>query len=127
MSQIALDTNIAVDLLNGKNEIIEKLEVFEEICLPITVCGELLFGALNSGRSVKNLERFKDFIESCLLLNINSLIAEEYAKLRKELKEKGRPMPENDIWIGATCRSNKIPIFIRDKHFEFIEGITLIT
>ena len=45
---VALDTNIAIAVLNGQKAVIEKLTAFEMIYLPVTVSGELLFGAKNS-------------------------------------------------------------------------------
>ena len=109
MKDIALDTNAAIDLLNGKSEVTELLKGFDLIFLPVTVVGELLFGAKNSSRKKENLLNFRNFIESCEVLDTNGLIAEEYSDIRMNLKEKGRPIPENDIWIAAICRSNAIP------------------
>jgi tRNA(fMet)-specific endonuclease VapC len=44
---IALDTNIVIDVLNNKKLIVESLQDYRKIYLPITVCGELLLGAKN--------------------------------------------------------------------------------
>jgi len=126
MKEVALDTNAAIDVLNGKPEIIELLKKFDLIFLPITVVGELLFGAKNSNRKKENLSSFRNFIESCEILDTNSLIAEEYSDIRMSLKNKGRPIPENDIWIAAICKSNSIPIITRDKHFKLIVNLEVI-
>ncbi|MCB0597628.1 MAG: type II toxin-antitoxin system VapC family toxin [Lewinellaceae bacterium] len=126
MKDIALDTNAAIDLLNGKSEVTELLKGFDLIFLPVTVVGELLFGAKNSSRKKENLLNFRNFIESCEVLDTNGLIAEEYSDIRMNLKEKGRPIPENDIWIAAICRSNSIPIITRDKHFKLIENLEVL-
>jgi len=126
MKGIALDTNAAIDLLNGKPEVTKMLKGFDLIFLPVTVVGELLFGAKNSSRKKENLSIFRNFIDSCEILDANSLIAEEYSDIRMDLKEKGRPIPENDIWIAAICRSNSIPIITRDKHFKLIAGIEVV-
>ncbi len=61
MKKIALDTNIAISLLNGDEEIVQNIKSFDSIYLPITVCGELLFGAKNSAKSHAN--RCPHFIE----------------------------------------------------------------
>lgn len=58
MSSIALDTNIAVAILNGKTAVVELLQQFDDIYLPITVSGELLFGAKNSANRVRNESRY---------------------------------------------------------------------
>ncbi|PPC89258.1 MAG: VapC toxin family PIN domain ribonuclease [Methylobacter sp.] len=124
--KIALDTNVVIDVFNGKPLIIELLNEYEAIYLPVTVCGELLFGAKNSARKQENEQKFFGFINHCSVLNINALIAEQYAKTRKELKDKGRPIPENDIWIAATCIVNNIPLITLDSDFQAIGGLSLV-
>ncbi len=126
MNTIALDTNIAIDVLNGKPQVIDLMRQKEIICLPVTVCGELLFGAKNSGNRIKNESKYRTFIESCIVLDTNTLVAEAYAEIRLALKQKGKPIPENDIWIAAICVVNDIALLSHDKHFENIEGLQLI-
>ena len=50
-----------------------------------------------------------------------------YATISYELKEKGKPIPENDIWICALCRQHKLEIASRDNHFDCVEGVTRIS
>ncbi|MCU0447615.1 MAG: type II toxin-antitoxin system VapC family toxin [Arcicella sp.] len=126
VATLALDTNIAIDFLNGKPTIVNLISQYESICLPITVCGELLFGAKNSGNAIKNIQKYQNFIDTCLVLETNQLIANEYANTRLELKAKGKPIPENDIWIAAICIVNDIPLISHDKHFENIDKLQLI-
>jgi len=122
---IAIDTNVAIDLLNGNKETLIKFEKYSVLYLPVTVCGELLFGAANSTNSRKNLTKYRGFIASCKILSINATVAEQYANIRKKLKEKGTPIPENDIWIAATCMVYEITLASGDKHFKNIEGLFL--
>ena len=126
MDTTALDTNIAIDLLNGNNDILHKYQKYATLYLPVTVCGELLYGAINSNNSKKNLVKYRGFISNCTILNINSAIAEQYAAIRKGLKEKGTPIPENDIWIAATAMQYKLLLFTHDKHFNEVEGISIL-
>jgi tRNA(fMet)-specific endonuclease VapC len=125
MDTIALDTNIAIDLLNGNDEITRNFGEYTTLYLPVTVCGELLFGALNSNYSKKNLPKYRGFISTCKILNINTTVAEQYAAIRKKLKENGTPIPENDIWIAAICIVYEIALATNDKHFNNIEGLKL--
>ncbi|MGB1206260.1 MAG: type II toxin-antitoxin system VapC family toxin [Chitinophagales bacterium] len=126
MKRIALDTNIAIELLNKNKNTIKQLEKFDIFYLPITVCGELLFGALNSKRKNSNEKKVRVFIKSCKILNSNTLIAEEYATIRYELRQKGNPIPENDIWIAAICKVNNLSLATRDKHFKNIDGLKIV-
>jgi len=122
---LAIDTNIAIDILNGKKEIAEICFKYFPIYLPIVVCGELLFGAINSAKSKKNLSNYQEFIDECQILNTTSNISVEYAKIRKFLKDSGHPIPENDIWIAAICRSFEISLATRDKHFSYVPDLDI--
>lgn len=126
IGKIALDTNIVIDLFNDKLNIITLLNRYQTVYLPITVCGELLFGAKNSAKSLDNERKCHDFISNCNLLNINELIAEEYASTRKALKNKGKPIPENHIWIAATCIVNNIPLATFDSDFKHVDNLTIV-
>lgn len=125
--KIALDTNIVIDIFNNKRSIIGFLQDYQEIYLPVTVCGELLFGAVNSTKSRDNEHKCRQFINRCNVLNINELVAEEYARTRKKLKDKGRPIPENDIWIAATCIVNDVPLATLDSDFKHITELIVVT
>ncbi len=124
--KIALDTNIAVDVLNAKASTIALLQAYTKIYLPVTVCGELLFGAKNSNRKTQNEPKYQDFIAQYEVLNVHDAVAEEYAEVRKQLKDKGNPIPENDIWIAAICKVNDIPLITHDKHFTQVDGLLVV-
>lgn len=120
--KVALDTNIVTEVLKNDPEVVEKLKNYSP-CLPISVCGEFLFGCKNSGKIAKNVADFKAFAQDCEILTINEKVADEYSDLRKALKDKGRPIPENDVWIAATCMAYQVPLATRDKHFDEVEGL----
>jgi tRNA(fMet)-specific endonuclease VapC len=127
VTRIALDTNAAIAILNNQPGIYTLLTKYDNICLPVTVCGELIFGAKNSKLSVKNEKRYHEFMSSCELLDINFLVAEIYASIRLNLKKKGNPIPENDIWIAATCLANDIPLCTFDKHFKSVKELVVLS
>jgi tRNA(fMet)-specific endonuclease VapC len=56
--EIALDTSVAVRYLNGDAAVVQQVLAVAIVVLPITVVGELLFGAANSARAVNNLNRY---------------------------------------------------------------------
>jgi len=123
--KIALDTDIAIKFLNGDKSIENILMKYSEICLPVIVAGELIFGALNSSHPEQNLIRHKKLIQKSRILEIKEITANTYAKTRLSLKRKGKPIPENDVWIAAICIENKIPLLSNDRHFEEIDYLTL--
>jgi tRNA(fMet)-specific endonuclease VapC len=50
-------------------------------------------------------------------------VAREYGLLKKRLKEKGRPLPENDIWIAAAAKRHEMILVSRDGHFTEVEDL----
>jgi len=127
VKRIALDTNVAIAILNNQTSIISFLSQFEVIYLPITVVGELLFGAKNSGLAARNLKKYQAFITEAEILDIDYAVAERYAQIRHELKKNGSPIPENDIWIAACCLEAKIPLSTYDRHFSNVVGLEILT
>jgi tRNA(fMet)-specific endonuclease VapC len=69
--EVALDTNAVIAFLNGDEAMLKEIKHIDIVYLPITVVGELLFGALNSTRAKINLPKFQAFIDNCEILNIN--------------------------------------------------------
>lgn len=124
--KLALDTDIAIKFLNGDTAIDNFLSNYSEIYLPVIVVGELIYGALNSKHAEQNLERHKRLIQRSRILEISEATATTYAKTRIGLKKKGKPIPENDLWIASVCIERKIPLFSNDAHFEDIEHLTLM-
>jgi tRNA(fMet)-specific endonuclease VapC len=81
--------------------ITKRVLALPEIVLPTIVVGELLFGAENSTRPLKNLPRYLEFISTCEVVPLEKETATIYARTRLALKRKGRPIPMNDVWIAA--------------------------
>jgi tRNA(fMet)-specific endonuclease VapC len=49
-----------------------------------------------------------------------ALTTPHYARLRDELRTKGTPIPENDVWIGALARQHSHAVVSRDEHFDLV-------
>src|SRR5688572_12057466 len=116
-SEKALDTSIAIACLNAKPEALRHLAATGPIALPLVVVGELLFGAMKSGRSEKNLVAYTAFIDAAVILETDRGVANRYAELKFTLSKAGRPIPENDIWIAATCLHFDLTLVTADAHF----------
>jgi len=43
--------------------------------------------------------------------------------VRDRLRLKGRPIPENDIWIAAVALQHGLPLATRDDHFNEVDGL----
>ncbi len=52
--------------------------------------------------------------------------AEMYAKVYQELRAKGTPIPQNDMWIAASALEHGADLATRDEHFRFVPMLTVI-
>lgn len=77
----------------------ERVIALPEVILPTIVVGELLFGAENSTRPLHNLPRYIEFISACRVFPLGRETAAMYAQTRLALKQRGRPIPMNDVWM----------------------------
>ena len=122
---VAIDTNVVIAHLRQTLVLPAAIQT-TDFALPVTVAGELLFGAQNSGRPAENLRNYRSFILDTQVLLLDMLAAEHYAEIRLALKQQGRPIPENDMWIAAICRANDVPLLTFDKHFGYVPGLQLL-
>jgi tRNA(fMet)-specific endonuclease VapC len=122
--EIALDTSIAIRYLNGDEAVVQRV-LAANVILPLTVVGELLFSAANSGRAAKNLPRYLAFIDACSVRPMRQETAIAYYQVRLNLKQKGKPIPENDIWIAAQCVDNQWTLATNDAHFGNVYGLAV--
>ena len=113
-----LDTNIVIALFARESVAYQQLAKADEAFVPSIVIGELYFGAYKSGRINENIARIEEFASSNTILEVDSLTAREYGRIKSSLRAKGKPIPENDIWIAATAIQYGLTLVTRDKHFE---------
>jgi tRNA(fMet)-specific endonuclease VapC len=122
-SKFILDTNIITALIKGERTIADNIEKASTIYIPITVLGELYYGAHYSKQVSKNIGVIRKLSNRYKLLLIDEATSIEYGKIKSSLRKKGSPIPENDIWIASIAKSQKITLVTRDKHFNEIEGL----
>jgi tRNA(fMet)-specific endonuclease VapC len=116
----ALDTSVAIDVLAATADV-RLLSGVSEHLLPAPVVGELRYGALNSRKAAENLAKVEALIARCVVLSVTVNTAKVYAELRLALKQKGKPIPENDLWIAALCVEHQAPLAAVDAHFDAID------
>ncbi len=118
-----LDSNIVVALFAGDGAVLARLRAATYFAIPIVVLGELYYGARKSQRTAANLDRVDTFADDNSILNCDHSTAQRYGLIRNELLAKGRPIPENDIWIAAIAMQHGLTLISRDRHFEEIAGL----
>ena len=118
MNGSAVDTNVIIKFLNGDEKARQIFDDNQDIAIPVTVIGELTFGAYKSARKQENLELFNGFVSQYPILLIDKEVADMYGEIKADLASKGINLPENDIWIAATAKANKRNVISFDVHFS---------
>lgn len=118
-----LDTNIIIALFASDTAVKDNLAKADEVFVPSLAVGELYFGARKSERVKENLERIDEFVANSVVLGCDIETARRYGEVKNALRTKGRPIPENDIWIAAIALQRDLTLVTRDAHLSEIENL----
>lgn len=121
-----LDTNAIIASQKRNKELIALLEKSEAIFVPSIVIGELYFGAYKSEQAEANRGKVAALTSERVILSCDAMTAEIYGQLKYELRDKGRPIPDNNIWIAALAFQYDLTLLTQDQHFSEIERLKLL-
>lgn len=121
--RILLDTNIVIAVFEQERSVLDRLTLTEQLFVPSIVMGELYYGAFKSTRVESNLSRLSEFERLNAILPCDKSTAQFYGRIKNQLRLKGRPIPENDIWIAAIAVQHDLAIATRDNHFSEVEEL----
>lgn len=125
MVRVAIDTNRYVDVAAGVPEALAVARRADEILIPFVTLAELRAGFLCGSRSARNERNLIRFLDSP---RVEPLFADEatthvYARLFRQLREQGTPIPTNDLWVAALVVQHNLYLFARDQHFDCLPQI----
>ena len=116
---------IQYGLFSREQSVLDHLKDADEVYIPSIVIGELYYGAYKSSQVNKNLKRIEALIASNLVLACDAVSAFHYGHLKERLRQIGKPIPENDIWIAAIALQFESILVSRDEHFSIVQGLTV--
>jgi len=120
---LILDTNAVSALLGGDQTIAGLLAFEQHHHLPTVVIGEYRYGLTRSSQQERLGTMLALLIARSSVLTVDLDTTFHYARVRHEMRQKGRPIPENDLWIAALASQYNLRIVSRDLHFDDIAGI----
>ena len=117
---VALDTNAYSDFMRGRTERVRIVRAARSIALPIIVLGELRAGFAAGNQESTNAANLNRFLASprVLVLLPDEQTAYHYAQLHLQLRNKGAPIPTNDLWIAALVVQHQLVLCTSDRHFR---------
>jgi tRNA(fMet)-specific endonuclease VapC len=128
MKEMLIDTNIYSHALRGDPETVSVLQRAHKIAICSISIGELLSGFKAGNRERENREELEEFLDAprVQIYGIDENTAEFYAEILHGLRERGTPIPTNDIWIASVSFQHGLKLFSKDQHFKNISGLMLI-
>ena len=125
MTKVLIDTNIYSLAMKGDKSVTDALRKIDQIGISAISTGELISGFKGGSCEEKNKNELNIFLDSprVTIFTIDVETADFYASILNNLRDKGTPIPTNDIWIAAVAFQNGFKLFSKDKHFNFIPGL----
>ena len=126
--RILLDSNAYSNLKRGHRPVAELVRGSEAILVPLVVIGELLYGFRNGSRLERNLRELHAFLDNIRVAvpAMSLTTADRYSRIAASLREKGRPIPSNDVWIAAHAMETGADLVSYDRHFREVDGLAWI-
>jgi tRNA(fMet)-specific endonuclease VapC len=121
--KLLLDTNIVIRLFRDEAAVKDQLALAGPVYVSCIAIGELLAGAQASLRVNENLDQVHSLVDDRLILPVDLGTAEFYGQIKAELRRKGTPIPENDIWIAAHALQYDLTLISSDRHFDHVERL----
>ena len=129
MKRLAIDTNALIDLLERNIAPQKSFSEYDELIVSATVIGEYRAGLPATKRGEPMLWKLQTFLDkqSVKTVAVDGKTAALYAKVFQELRAKGKPMPQNDIWIAAAALEHGADLMTTDGHFRHVPLLVVIT
>jgi len=130
MKRYLLDTGIASDYINRRNDVFkqarEEVASGHQIGIGTPVLGELYYGIEASASRERNLRSLARAISAWTLWPFDHVAAEEYGRIAARLLRIGRLMQSNDIQIAAIalCLGN-CTMVSKDSGLDAVPGLSV--
>lgn len=127
--KLALDTNAYRALDDGNAKLSSLAKTVPQIGMPITVLGELYYGIFLGEKRERNLSNLSRFLAlpRVELLHIDEITAKLFGEIATQLRQSGRPIQQDDMWIAALCKQYGYSLATADKDFDAVTGLEIVS
>jgi tRNA(fMet)-specific endonuclease VapC len=122
---LALDTSRYTDFARGVPEAAARIREATSIVMPFATLAELRGGFLCGSRVEENERLLIRFLGSARVsvINADEQTTHHYARIFRQLRDQGTPIPVNDMWIAAIAIQHNLVLYARDRHFDHLPQI----
>ena len=126
--KLIVDTNAYWAANRGDKRLKPWFSSKHELVFPLIVLGELRAGFALGNQEVANIRQLNRFLDASTVsvarLTITTAIL--YADIFKQLRQSGKAVGFNDIWIAAMAIEQNLPLLTLDADFQAIKGLQLV-
>ena len=125
-----VDTDWVIHYLNGRQDIVERLEVLkpEGLGLSVVSLAELYEGVYYSRDPEGDERGLNDFLQGITLLGLDEETAKIFGQERGRLRSAGMIIGDFDLLIAATALQYHLTLLTNNRgHFERIDGLRIIS
>lgn len=126
MSRGLLDTSVLVALEGGRQ--VDEAALPDEAFVSVVTVAELRAGVLAAtdlgvrARRLATVEAVA-WLEA---LPIDTAVAAVWAEMAVRLRDAGRRVGVNDVWIAAVAAANELPVVTQDADFDALADLGLV-
>ncbi len=123
MNALLVDTNVLIDSFLGDRAAAAAMASYDRVLVCTTVLGEYKAGIQPSTKAGRQFQsRIEEFLDdpAVQVIGGTETTSDYYARIYRELKAKGSPIPQNDMWIAAFALEHAATLLSRDTHFSAI-------
>jgi tRNA(fMet)-specific endonuclease VapC len=121
-----LDTNTCIQFFNGDKQIAKKIQKIGSKSISVANCvlAELYYGAYNSGRVTKNIEKLEALKKDVTLFSDSEESAKIFGQIKVELKKLGKPTQDFDLLISSIALANDCVLVTSNiRHFKNVPNL----
>lgn len=124
-SDVLVDSNVYIDLLNARKDAVEILYRWAGM-RDLVVCGMVRVEVLRGIKSLKLMSKLNAFMDVMCNVPSDTRLWSEATDLAWRLDRKGIVIPGTDAVIAASAMRLGAAVLTSDAHFRRIDGLRVI-
>ncbi len=127
-SDVLIDSNVYIDLLRAKKDVVTTLYEWAEFRSgSLVICGMIRLEVLRGMKSLKAFQSISALMDVMINIPTDNRLWNEATDLAWNLDRKGITIPGADAVIAASALRSGSAVMTSDRHFSHIEGLQVIT
>jgi tRNA(fMet)-specific endonuclease VapC len=123
-----IDTDWLIDALEDRGAARDVLEALYDQGLAVSLVslGELYLGLVEEPDEAQELARLRRFVVRFEQIGLTDEVMVIYARNKRELDQRGTPLPDFDLLIAATAIETDRALITRNhRHFDRVPGLRI--